>query len=237
MDFTLYKQLRQLTNWLLPQNCISCQCSLNSAQTETYCDDCIAKLPYLESSCPRCGQPFTGDSDYCGKCLSQSPTFDACFCPFAYEEPISDDICRLKYGEQPRTAIRLARLFARELNESNIDLPEALIPVPMHPTKLRKRGFNQSTELAKQLGKLLDIPLASHILSKQIATPRQATQTLFQRKTNLKGAFKIHGPADFKHLAIVDDVVTTGATAEEIAKILKKNGVDYVQVWGITRTR
>lgn len=237
MDFTLYNvQLKRFIDWLVPPQCAQCESELDLDSHNIYCANCEQGLPYSKSSCQRCGQPFSGFNDHCGSCLHKPPIFDACFCAFEYRAPISDDICRLKYGDQPQLAKRLAQLFIQELNQYDIELPDALISVPMHKSKLRKRGFNQSHELAKCISKQLDLPLTTGALKKAKPTPRQATQTLIQRKTNLKGSFEVQEKLPFKHIAIVDDVVTTGSTAEEIAKILKKNGVDYIQVWGIART-
>ncbi len=236
MDITLYRTFKQITDWLFPPQCTHCQQHTGGAKLG-YCSQCYADLPFIEHSCQQCGQPFSGLSDHCGKCLSSPPTFDQCFCPFEYASPISDDICRLKYGDQPQISRQLASLFLNELQQYGLVRPQALVAVPMHPAKLRERGFNQSIQLAKQLGKALDIPVLQGILAKTTITPRQATQTLTQRKTNVAGSFSIQESVPYQHVAIVDDVVTTGATVEEISKILKKNGVDYIQVWGIARTR
>lgn len=236
MDFTLYNALRQLTKWLFPANCGGCLKALSQGE-RFFCDACDKTLPYLDNYCTRCGQPFsdahTGD---CGQCLAKPPAFDRCFCPFEYASPISDDICRLKYAEQPQVAKRLASMFVQELKRQDLPLPNALVSVPMHNRQLRKRGFNQSTQLAKQLSKQLNLPIINGALIKDKLTPRQATQTLAARKNNLKGSFKLQHTINYKHLAVVDDVVTSGATAQEIAKILKKNGVDYVHIWGVART-
>ncbi len=202
-----------------------------------FCESCASQLPYLDHACSHCSQPFSGFNDVCGACLSKPPLFDKCFCAFEYLPPISDEICRLKYANQPQLAKRLALLFAEELIQKEITLPEALICVPMHSSSLRIRGFNQSQEIARHLSALLNLPLVTGSLIKAKPTTRQTTATFSQRKKNLKNSFKVNKPIAFKHIALVDDVVTTGATAEEIAKIIKKNGVDYLQVWGIARTR
>lgn len=236
MDFKLYNSLTQLENWLFPAKCDSCNTTLNN-NTINYCSDCIETLPYMPHSCLRCGQPFNGFDNYCGGCLASPPTFDHCFCPFLYEEPISTQIQNLKYYEHPKGASQIANLFIKELNSNNIELPEAILAVPMHARKLRRRGFNHSYELAKRIAKSLDIPLLDNCISKQRDTPRQTTQSLKQRKQNLRGSYALTKKCWQKHVAIIDDVVTTGSTAEEMSKILKKNGVDYIQVWGIARTK
>ncbi len=236
MDFTLYnQQLKRFINWLIPKTCMQCARKIRELNC-IYCEQCSDELPYSKHSCHRCGQPFSGFSNYCGRCVSKLPAFDACFCAFEYSAPISNAICRFKYAEQPQMARYLARLMIDELLSQEIEIPEAIIAVPMHRSSLRKRGYNQSHELAKHFSKRLNVPLLTNTLSKTKATPRQATQSLSQRKINQKGSFQVVKDIKFNHIAIVDDVVTTGATAQEIAKTLKKNGVDYVQVWGIART-
>lgn len=237
MHFTLYKhRLKRFIDWLLPSYCLTCHIQIN-AECTVFCESCKLKLPYLDNACSQCSQPFSGFSDTCGRCMATPPSFDECFCAFEYLPPISDEICRLKYANQPQLAKRLAALLADELVQREISLPEALAYVPMHSSSLRRRGFNQSYEIAKHLSKRLNLPLVTASLSKTRATKRQATVTFSERKKNLKNSFSITKPIGFKHIAIIDDVVTTGATAEEIAKIIKKNGVDYLQVWGIARTR
>ncbi len=185
------------------------------------------------------GHEHTASSsvDHCGKCISHPPSFDHCFSPFEYSAPISDEICRLKYAEQPQLATRLAELFVDELLAHDIEQPEALLAVPMHSKRLRERGYNQSLELAKQIAKRLEIPLINDLVRKKTHTRKQTTKTLIQRQSNLKNSFAILKNKHYQHLAIVDDVITTGTTVGEISKILKKNGVDYIQVWSIARTR
>jgi len=247
MDFNLYNLFKQISNWVAPSSCRLCSQPLDrklndKSQDEGlylahHCCECYLKLPHQVFCCDRCRETFSGFSDYCGKCLNTPPNFDSCFCPFQYEAPISDDICKLKYADQPQIAKYLANLFLNELYSHGKTLPDALISVPMHASKLRKRGFNQSHELAKHISKSLKLPIIEGVLVKSRNTERQVTKTLKQRKKNLKGSFDLLDAVKTKHIAIIDDVVTTGATADEIAKILKRNGVDYIQVWGIARTR
>jgi len=105
----------------------------------------------------------------------------------------------------------------------------------MHFNRLRKRGFNQSLLLTKAISRLTNIPYSANIVSKCKATSPQANLSLSLRRKNLKGSFNLKEKTKAKHVVIVDDVVTTGSTAAEITKILKRNGVDYVQVWGIAQ--
>ncbi len=245
MDFNLYNLANQFSStisafidWLAPRQCLVCTGPLQTNLAHT-CSECA--LPYLSNSCERCGQPYSepvdGAAGFCGSCLAHPREFDACFCAFEYDAPISDLICRVKYGDQPQLARLLAELFVEQAQDYELEMPDAIISVPMHQSKLRARGFNQSTELAKHIAKALEIPLLRDAIRKTKLTERQATQSLVQRKINQKGSFACPKKLNIRHVALIDDVVTTGATAEEIAKILKKNGVDYVQVWGIARTK
>ena len=142
----------------------------------------------------------------------------------------------MKYRERPELAKTVASLLSSELQNNNIERPDALIVVPMHISRLRERGYNHSALIAQHLSKMLDIPLIRGAVIKHKRTAPQAQQSLNNRKKNLNKSFKIEKTIAAKSVAIIDDVVTTGATAEEIAKILKKNGVDYIQVWGVAHT-
>jgi ComF family protein len=127
-------------------------------------------------------------------------------------------------------------MLAVEIKAEEIEMPDLIIPAPLHIKRLRERGFNQASLLAKHLGKILKIPVDHHSLVKRKATANQAELTLKTRRTNLNGAFQVTRPLTANHVAILDDVVTTGSTAREIAKTLKRNGVDYIQVWGVAHT-
>ena len=235
MNFTLYNTASQALNWLLPKRCLQCSAALRSEEC-LVCETCYPKLPFQHHYCSRCGQNFAANTDYCGNCISALPSFDSCFCPFRYESGIKELICDLKYRERPELAKTAATLLKKELIENDFEQPDALIAVPMHISRLRERGYNHSALIAQHLSNMLNIRMLNGVLSKSKQTAPQAQQSLKQRKKNLKGSFELSKITLPKSVAIVDDVVTTGSTAEEIAKILKKNGVDYVQVWGVAHT-
>lgn len=225
----------QFLDWLIPAQCLACERRVHN-NSYPYCNRCVTNLPYHDYACLRCGQAFAALQDYCGRCLLHPPAYDSCFCPFTYNQPIDRHICDFKYSKQPQMAAALAQLLAAELRANNIPMPQLLLPVPIHPSRLRQRGFNQSWLLTRRLARLLRIPCSNHTLQKCKVTPAQAQLPLRARIDNNKGSFCISkGPLP-DHVAIVDDVVTTGSTAEEIAKILKRNGVDYVQIWGIAHS-
>jgi len=235
MNFTLYNALSQALNWLLPAHCVECAATLEH-HYDRVCKVCYPTLPFQSHCCARCGQHSASNTDYCGNCINTPPTFDTCFCPFKYESSIKELICDFKYRERPELAKTAARLLWHELLKTEFERPDALIAVPMHVSRLRERGYNHSMLIAQNLSKWLNIPLLYGVLAKSKHTEPQAQQSLKQRKKNLNDSFKIEKSISVKSVAIIDDVVTTGSTAEEIAKILKKNGVDYIQVWGIAHT-
>ncbi len=235
MNFTPYNHVSQALSWLLPQHCLQCKLAIKP-NLGPVCTHCYVELPFQSNNCRQCGQRYSSSHEYCGRCLNSPPSFDRCFCPFEYKSGIKELICNIKYREKPSLAKAAAQLLAKEIVEQGIELPQAVTPVPMHVKHLRSRGYNHSNLIARHLSRILDITYIENIATKTKATSTQAGLSLKKRKTNLKNSFKVIRNIDFKHIAIIDDVMTTGATAEEIAKILKKNGVDYIQVWGIAHT-
>ena len=247
---------RNTLNWLVPKICISCKQEL-AQDHHPCCRLCYAKLPFQSHCCAQCGQSYSGNTDYCGRCISKPPSFDTCFCPFRYETPVDKYVKAFKYHARPELAKTLAELLFSEIEANGLEMPELLMPVPMHISKLRQRGYNQSLLLAQQLSKLMGVPYDRRLIRKTRATLPQAELSLKLRQSNLRGSFEFIRQADAKnhslkkyrtfvnkkkprplpkHVAIVDDVFTTGATASELAKILRKNGVDYIQVWGVAHT-
>ena len=240
MDFKLSPKIdtlhsiKAIFNWLVPKHCI--QCSRVLLADSCCCEDCYPDLPFQSHVCCRCGQALNAQLDYCGRCLTKPPAFDVCFCPFQYKPPISDQIQRFKYSQRPEMAYNLAKLLAKEIFSNRLAMPELLIPVPVHISRLRQRGYNQSLLLTRHLSKLLQIPYSNSHIEKHHRTPAQVSQPLKQRKTNVRGCFLLKQPFTAQHVAIIDDVFTTGSTTEEMTKILKKNGVNYVQIWAIAHT-
>lgn len=235
MNFNLNNSLKTSLNWLFPRKCISCS-SIHIPSNHPLCEDCYENLPFQTHCCRQCGQHFAAHADYCGRCISHPPSFDACFCPFEYKGLIKRQIQEFKYYEKPELATQLAQLMSMEINANDIELPDLLIPTPLHTSRLRMRGYNQSLLIASSLSTQLNIPIAKNIISKHKKTDAQAQLSLKRRLKNVRGSFRQENQIHVKSVAIVDDVLTTGTTANEISKILKKNGVDYIQVWAIAHT-
>ena len=222
-------------NWLIPKRCMVCATKL-AYHSHPCCLECYAQLPFQHHCCSQCGQVFSSNLDYCGRCLFSPPPFDACFCPFRYEGLIKEHIQKFKYHDKPELSVILAEALHTEILAFDLPFPDLLIPVPMHINRLRERGYNQASLLAKSLAKLTNTPMSNKVVRKKFATKPQVNQSLRARKNNVKGSFYMPTQNCVKSIAIVDDVVTTGSTAAEITKILKRNGVDYVQVWGLAHT-
>lgn len=227
--------LISVSNWLFPHRCLTCATAISGDRLPV-CDPCYSELPFQQHCCDQCGQLLNTQQDYCGRCIKSPPPFDLCFCPFRYESPISDHIQQLKYAEQVELAKPLAKLLATEILDNDLPLPEILLPVPIHLKRLRRRGFNQSLEICKHLSRELNIPYTNQLIEKTRDTPAQAGLRRKDRRAIVRNSFRLKENFTKKSVAIIDDVFTTGSTAAEIAKILKRNGVDYVYIWGLAHT-
>lgn len=203
------------------------------------CPGCRGDLPRNRHCCPRCALPLPPDIDAtipCGDCLREPPPFDHSRVPFLYGYPLDRLIGSLKFGHQPGHARVLAALLAQQLESLPLEPPQRLIPVPLHPRRQRRRGFNQATELARHLGRRLGIPVDARSCRRVLATPSQSGLDRDHRRRNLRGAFRLTRPLPYHHLALLDDVVTTGATTAELARLLRRAGVGRIQVWALART-
>ena len=172
----------------------------------------------------------------CGSCLQRTPAFDGILTPYLYQPPVSNLIVALKYRHRLAAGRTLGQLLAGHVAKVATPLPELIIPVPLHPRRLRERGFNQASELARSITRELAVPLSPESLQRIKRTTAQAGLKRRQRLRNLADAFAYHEGTPRKHVAIVDDVVTTGATAEALARILKRAGIARVDVWAVART-
>lgn len=217
---------------LLPaQPCFLCG---TSSHKGLICKDCEAELPYLpETLCPVCARP-SPRADVCGQCLKLPPSFDHSIAAFRYAFPMDKLIQELKYRERLILVNHLADALAQQVTQR----PDYLVALPLHPARLRERGFNQSLLLASRLAQRLDIPLLKHACERIRNTPPQSGLPWKERGKNMRGAFACKSDELLKdrHVAIVDDVMTTGASTGELARTLKLAGASEVSVWVIART-
>ncbi len=204
------------------------------------CHRCLADLPRIAPACQRCALPLEGsDGLICGRCQKRPPPFDRTFAAFAYRFPLNQLIPLIKYQGQTGHLGWLADCLACALQDNASSLPQALpqvlIPIPLAPSRLRRRGYNQAALLAGRLGRQLGITTDLRSLTKPKETAHQMELKGEARRRNLRGAFSWRGPA-YGHVALIDDVMTTGTTVSEISRLLKKSGVRRVDIWVLART-
>ncbi|WP_417579597.1 ComF family protein [Nitrincola sp.] len=218
---------------LFKQTCSLCQ--LQTAQINGLCEDCHADLPWLLLGCPVCGLPRSFPDQTCSHCQQAIPRFDRCEAPLEYRFPINSLLPGIKYHGRIQALGWLAELLSHHLQDRCETWPDLLLPVPMHPIDEALRGFNQAELLANLLSQKLQIRCDSGQLRKAHRRVKQMTLSASARRNNLKGAFSIRGELP-QSVALIDDIMTTGATADEIAGLLKNQGVSHVQVWVLART-
>jgi len=229
--------LASLTGAIYPWLCPLCQTPL-AAEGIGFCPKCAESIqPISRPFCPSCGEPFAspfGLDHRCGRCLQRKPPFARGRAYGLYQGALAEGIRRLKFSEEfslvQSLSGLLAEAFARELADANYDL---VIPVPLHPKRLRERGFNQVILLAQELCRRQRLRLDCHNLRRVRDTPPQIGLTRNQREQNLKGAFALRTPKALagRRVLLVDDILTTGATARECARTLKRakaSGVDVL---------
>lgn len=203
------------------------------------CDTCREKLPYVKVACKTCALPLSSDSKslYCGECIKQKSYVDYAYNFFHYAPPIDYLINQMKFHQQLSVTAVLADLLKTGLGKcvSLNDLPDALLPVPLYKKRLVKRGFNQSLEIIKPFSKTNKIPILLDSVVRSEETQAQTLLNKQERKRNVANCFTLTNELNYSHVVIVDDVVTTGATTNELARILKKSGVEKVGVWSLAR--
>ncbi len=222
---------------LRDQHCYLCD-NINTNPEFDICSLCLADLPYKNQSCSRCSLPLVStNSPVCGKCIQQPPSYDVLLSPFEYQFPLDTFITELKFRSKLYRAHTLGKLFSQYLQSKATPLPECIIPVPLHPKRLRQRGFNQSLEIARVVSKSLNIPIDKTYCKRNKNTLPQSDLNADERYQNIKNAFQIKQQRHYKHVAIFDDVVTTGHTVEALAALLRQQGIDIIQVWSVTRVQ
>ncbi|ATF90707.1 DNA utilization protein GntX [Cedecea neteri] len=223
----------------IPGRCWLCQLPL-ACSGWGICSCCTTSLVKPQACCPQCGLPALSGSLPCGRCLQRMPEWDAITYVTDYLPPLSTLIHHLKFTGTPSLAPALARLLLLRIlasrREGRIQMPDSVLSVPLHHTRAWRRGYNQSALIATPLARWLGCKYFPFAIKRIRSSPAQHTLTAKERKRNLKGIFRVEIPVAGRHMAIVDDVVTTGSTVAEIARLLKKQGAATVQVWCLCRT-
>lgn len=226
--------LDRVQSILLPTDCLLC--GEGPTRLPNLCSACAAELPRLGTRCLSCAVPLPR-SVLCPRCQRRPPPY-ACVCaPFRYSPPVSELVQALKFQGQLAAAEPLGRLLAAHVAAGGALRPQIVLPVPLHPQRLRTRGFNQSLEIARRVGRELGLPVARGGARRVRPTaPQSGLASRAQRRRNVRGAFVAGAQAGrWRHVAILDDVLTTGATVSELARVLRRAGVKRVEVWAVAR--
>lgn len=226
------KALQRLQHFVLPLRCLLCG-GAGAAEIDL-CADCAAELPRNRHCCGRCALPLASPAALCGECQRRPPPWDAAWAPFRYGWPLDRLESRFKFGADLAAGKVLSRLWQRE--PCPLPLPQWLITVPLHQSRLRQRGYNQALELARPLARQLGVPMHPEVLQRLRRTEAQTELDARARRHNVRKAFALRpGVQVPAHVAILDDVMTTGATLAECARVLKRGGVQRVDVWALAR--
>lgn len=231
-----------LLDVILPPACHICNSFIPDAGKLHICPACHDRLPLVSSPlCSLCGIPFSGagDDHHCGACITHPPHFDSARAHFLYEGPIRELIHAFKYSRNTQLRYPLALLALEGTGEvlagHHFDL---IVPVPLHHSRLRQRGFNQAVLLGRVLARHLSLPMLPDALARTRATEPQIELSAAERRANVKGAFSAKRPDRItgKRILLLDDVMTTGSTMDECARELKKAGAEAVIAVTIART-
>lgn len=200
------------------------------------CLPCESELLRNRPCCPRCALPLQRDEPICGVCLKRDPPFTVAWAPFRYAYPLNQLVTQFKFGRQLAAGRVLGELLCDAAQLENPARPELLIPIPLHDQRLRERGYNQALELARPLARRLNLPIDAYALTRSRATPAQTGLDAKERRRNVHGAFSVKAKVQLPaHIALIDDVMTTGATLREATKVLRRAGVTRVDVWALAR--
>ena len=231
---------RVVYKWLINnQTCLLCDVRTDTALA--LCTACEIELPWLTDHCQRCALPLPMTGLICGYCLKQPPAFERVHAPWFYGFPIDSLIIRFKHNSQWPYGRLLAELLSQSLLDhfnAGSQKPDILLPVPLSTHRLRQRGYNQAAMIAGWLSGPLAIPCREQWLVRIQDTPAQQDLDAKTRKRNLLNAFALASDARVQgaHIALVDDVMTTGATAQSLALLLRKAGARRVDVYCLART-
>ena len=207
------------------------------------CRSCEASLPWLEHACPVCALPLPlSGLAKCGRCLQGQRRIHRTCSAFRYDSPVSELISQFKYQRMLAAGRVLTSLLAQQiqLHYQDLPLPELLLPIPLHPSRLRQRGYNQALLMTRELSLALQIPLAATLLHRTRATPAQQGLKARERRRNLRGAFTVDPrwqQVQVQRVALIDDVVTTMSTVQEVARALERSCSRplEIHVWCLAR--
>ncbi|HEX4895974.1 MAG TPA: ComF family protein [Solimonas sp.] len=220
-----------LRDLLVPARCQFCD---TPCATGSLCPACRDSLPWNTQACPRCARP-QGHADTCAGCVERPPAFDLAFAALRWESPVREAIHQLKYEARLHQASAFGRLLGEAVLERGLPLPALLLPVPLHAGRLRRRGYNQALELARSVATITGQAICAGAARRIRATPDQIGMSAARRRRNLRGAFVAADRLRGQRVALLDDVMTTGATLGALAQACRRAGAIEVQAWALAR--
>lgn len=227
-----------MVNALLLRPCLLCD---GAAGPQALCAGCLADLPWNTGACRRCALPLPAGTALCGACLQKPPVQQRTLAPLRYEFPLDRLVGGLKYHGRLLHAPLLGRLLRDHVLAAGGPAPDLLLPVPLHPSRLAERGYNQALEIARPLARHFGLRPECRLLARTRATAAQMALDAEARARNPRGAFTVavdrqRELGDIDRIAVIDDVMTTGATLAEIARVLAAAGIRHIEFWVVART-
>lgn len=231
------KIIENVSTFLYPNVCL--HCNDKGQDGLDLCRRCYQNLPWMTHACARCAMPLpTNSPSYCGFCINRNLYFDQTFASFIFDQFVREAVYQFKFNHRLNYGKLLAQLLARYIQNQNLAKPDVLIPVPLHRKRLRERGFNQALEIVRILDKQINSTISVKDIRRVRETHAQMKLPAKHRHANVKDAFKLRtSNSSFKgqHVIVVDDVMTTGNTVNEVAKCIKNAGAERIDVWCIAR--
>lgn len=234
----LQEIMRRLQAFVYPSRCLLCNGDQYLKAGMDICQGCLADLPRMRRACVRCATSLVsnpGAAEQCGRCLSDPPPFARTWCLGPYEGGLAALITGLKFNKRLENGRLLGQLLGHYLAAHPDCRRLSLLPVPLHPARLRRRGFNQAQEIAKWAGLTAGIKVIGDGARRQRNTRAQTGLGATMRRSNLAGAFVCRENLRGKRVALVDDVMTTGSTAASLAATLRRAGCNHIEVWCCAR--
>ena len=228
------KKVDSLLDVIMPCRCAACGLE---APASGLCRGCLAGLPFCDDACRVCALPLSkGETTNCGACQKKPPDWDSVFAATWYAFPIRQLVRRFKFRRNLAAGRALATVMGERLHRAPPPRPDLVVPVPLHSWRLAQRGFNQAFELARPIARDFGLELSVYDLRRRRPTRRQAGLSATERAHNLDRAFRWHGSSlSGRRVALVDDVMTTGSTAGECARVLRRAGAAWVDIWVLAR--
>ncbi|AMX01463.1 ComF family protein [Microbulbifer thermotolerans] len=234
----VYKKISHFLSGFPAARLTLCLLCGNHSDGNGICPPCAAELPWLQRACRHCALPLSAPAEVsgiCARCLQQAPSFNTARAAWLYAFPIGQLVQRFKYRGDLAAGHSLAQLAAGPLRPTD-KAPDLLAPIPLHWRRYWQRGFNQSQLIAAELGRQWHLPVHARLLRRVVAREAQLRLKRSQRLRNPEHSFAVCSPVEGRHIGLVDDVITTGATLEAAARALIAAGAAWVSAYALART-